>query len=104
MDRREKIEDLLRKVSTHYKTGIGEITIENRDKLLQTLDQENEELASTLKNLLNSWISYDYLRSDKELRMKMKDVWDVQVSSSRIQLDRLLAEAGQLLKESDIGP
>lgn len=73
----EAIADLNRLFAEHAE--ISDIPAsENRQGILKRIQQVNEESFSVLASFNNAWLAYDYVRSDKELRMKVEDVWKME--------------------------
>mgnify|MGYP006308279281 CR=1 FL=1 len=84
MNMRERVDQILKTVKEkHPALENIEVTLENRAAVIETLEQEDPPLAKKIKELLDSYIAYDFIRQDKELRMKMKDVWEQQLNQTK---------------------
>ena len=84
MDMKERIDQILKTVKEkHLALENIEVTLENRAAVIETLEKEDPPIAKKIKELLDSYIAYDFIRQDKELRMKMKDVWEQQLNQTK---------------------
>ncbi len=74
----EAIADLNRLFAEHL--GITDIALgENRQDILKMIQQSDDECFSILASFNNAWLAWDYVRSDKELKIKVEDVWKMEV-------------------------
>jgi len=87
MDLKERVEQTLKTVKEkHPALENTEVTLENRAVVIETLEREDPPLAKKIRELLDSYIAYDFIRHDKELRMKMKDVWEQQLNQTKARM------------------
>lgn len=74
----ETIADLNRAFAE--KLGIDEIApSESRQEILKMIQRTDEECFSILAAFNNAWLAWDYVRGDKELKMKVEDVWKLEM-------------------------
>ncbi|NQT77932.1 MAG: hypothetical protein HQ565_09480 [Bacteroidetes bacterium] len=52
---------------------------EKREGILKLIQQTDEEIFSILASFNNDWLAWDYVKSDTELRIKVEDVWKMEV-------------------------
>lgn len=52
---------------------------ERREDILKRIQQVDEDCFSILASFNNSWLALDYIRRDKELMVKVEDVWKMEV-------------------------
>ncbi len=70
------------------KIGIADMEDDDtREDILKRIQQRDEECFSTLAALNNAWLAYDYVRSDLELKVKVEDVWKLEVSRHREEFE-----------------
>ena len=85
LSREDKIEtmaDLNRTFAE--KLGISDMEDDDsREDILKRIQQHDEECFSTLAALNNAWLAFDYVKSDIELKVKVEDVWKLEVSRHR---------------------
>ena len=78
----EAIADLNRVFAEHL--GIDDIPLnESRQGILKRIQQADDECFSVLASFNNAWLALDYIRSDNELRVKVEDVWKMEVARHR---------------------
>jgi hypothetical protein len=74
----EAIADLNRAFAEHL--NIEDIPLkETRSAILKRIQARDDECFSVLASFNNAWLAWDYVRSDKELRIKVEDVWTMEV-------------------------
>ena len=74
----EAIADLNRIFAVHL--NIDDIPPdESREGILKLIQQTDEDIFSILASFNNDWLAWDYVRSDTELRIKVEDVWKMEV-------------------------
>ncbi len=67
---------------------VTDITAEdNRSDILKRIQQLDEECFSVLAAFNNAWLAYDYVRGDKELKIKVEDVWKMEVGRHKEAFD-----------------
>jgi len=52
---------------------------ESRQEILKIIQRTDEECFSVLAAFNNAWLAWDFVRSDKELKMKVEDVWKLEM-------------------------
>jgi len=81
-NKQETMTDLNRAFAEHLE--IKDISLdESRSDILKRIQRVNEECFSVLASFNNSWLAYEYVRSDKELKIKVEDVWKMEVERHR---------------------
>ncbi len=74
----EAIADLNRIFAVHL--NIDDIPPdESREGILKLIQKIDEDIFSILASFNNDWLAWDYVRSDTELRIKVEDVWKMEV-------------------------
>lgn len=89
------------------KLGIeGLDTSMSREDILKMIQRNDEECFSVLAAFNNAWLAWDYVRGDKELKIKVEDVWKLEMErhkeafmESKEAMLKLAAE-----KEVDLEP
>lgn len=82
----EAIADLNRAFAE--KLEIKDISLgESREDILKRIQRSDEQCFSILAAFNNAWLAYDYVRSDKELKIKVEDVWKMEVDRHREAFD-----------------
>ncbi len=82
----EAIADVNRAFAEHL--GIDDIPAgESRENILKRIQQTDEECFSVLASFNNAWLALDYIRSDKELKVKVEDVWKMEIDRHRESFD-----------------
>ena len=104
LSREDKIEtmaDLNRAFAE--KIGIPDLEDDDsREDILKRIQQHDEECFSTLAALNNAWLAFDYVRGDKELKVKVEDVWKLEVSRHREDFDDALANMRKLAETREV--
>ena len=59
----------------------------DRQGILKRIQQTDDECFSILAAFNNAWLAYDYVRSDLELKVKVEDVWKMEVDRHREAYD-----------------
>jgi hypothetical protein len=52
---------------------------ESRQEILKMIQRTDEDCFSILAAFNNAWLAWDYVRSDKELKIKVEDVWKLEM-------------------------
>ena len=91
MEMKERIEEIFKSIAEEH-PGLKNIapTIENRGEIIGVLEKSDPELGEKLREMGNSFIAYEFIRQDKELRMKMQDVWQAQLDRTKERLIGLI--------------
>jgi len=93
----ESIADLNRVFAEHL--GIEDIPLnESRQEILKRIQRADEECFSTLAFFNNAWLAWDYVRSDKELKIKVEDVWKMEMERHKVVFDEA---KGEVIKLAD---
>jgi hypothetical protein len=50
----------------------------------------------------NAWLAYDYVRSDKELKMKVEEVWKMEVERHKEAFDETMNTMVDLAEEMKV--
>jgi|GEM_PF-3563797 len=79
---------------------------EGRADILKRIQQVDEECFSTLAVFNNSWLAYEHIRGDKELKIKVEEVWKMEVDRHRIAFDECMENMMEMAKnrECDLEP
>lgn len=51
----------------------------SREEILKMIQRHDEECFSVLASFNNAWLAWDYVRGDKELKIKVEDVWKLEM-------------------------
>ena len=84
MEKRAAIESLLHKSARHFGIDIEEehiLTV--RDDVLDLLKENDPEWHRIMADTLQAWSLYDYIKKDRELKIKMPDIWETEVARLR---------------------
>ncbi|MEN8225466.1 MAG: hypothetical protein ABFS05_08920 [Bacteroidota bacterium] len=97
----ETMADLNRAFAEHLE--ITDIPLdESRSDILKRIQRVDEECFSILASFNNSWLAYEYVRSDKELKVKVEDVWKMEVERHREAFDDCTASMLELAKSRKV--
>lgn len=96
----EAIADVNRAFAEQYSKDIP--LLEPREKILKRLQQADDECFSILASFNNAWLAYDFIRSDKELRIKVEDVWRMEVDRHKETFEATKQEMFDLAKKKKI--
>lgn len=100
-DKMEAIADLNRAFAE--KLGISNIPPgESRQDILKRIQQKDAEGFSILASFNNAWLAFDHVRSDKELKIKVEDVWKLEVDRHRQAFEESKEEMIKLAGERKI--
>lgn len=75
---------------------------ESREGILKIIQQNNEQCFSVLAAFNNAWLAYDYVRSDKELKMKVEEVWKMEVERHKEAFDETMNTMVDLAEEMKV--
>lgn len=75
---------------------------ESREDILKRIQQTNEECFSVLAAFNNAWLAYDYVRGDKELKIKVEDVWKMEVERHRESFDKSREHMIELAQKMEV--
>jgi hypothetical protein len=101
----ETITDLNRTFAEHLK--IEDIPAdESREGILKMIQRTDEDCFSTLAAFNNAWLAWDYVRTDKELKIKVEDVWKMEMDRHKEAFEVTKDEVLKLakVKEIDLEP
>lgn len=100
-DKMEAIADLNRAFAE--KLGVSDIPPgESRSDILKRIQQLDDEGFSVLASFNNAWLAFDHVRSDKELKIKVEDVWKLEVERHRQAFEESKENMLKLAGERDI--
>lgn len=100
-NKEETMADLNRVFAEHI--GLNDIPPkESRADILKHIQQLDEECFSVLAEFNNAWLAYEYVRSDKELRIKVEDVWKMEVDRHRMVLDETMGNMMEMAKNREV--
>jgi hypothetical protein len=104
-DKLETITDLNRAFAEHL--DIDDIPrTESRQGILKRIQRTDEECFSILASFNNAWLAWDHVRGDKELRIKVEDVWKMEMDRHQEMFEkakvRMLEHASR--RELDLEP
>lgn len=96
----EAIADVNRAFAEQYSEDIP--LSESRQTILKRLQRTDDESFRILASFNNAWLAYDYIRSDKELRIKVEDVWRMEVERHKESFEVTKQEMFELAKKKKI--
>jgi len=83
--------------------GIDDIPLdEGRSDILKRIQRVDEECFSSLAAFNNSWLAYEYVRSDKELKIKVEDVWKMEVDRHRMAMEESMTDMYEMAKKKEV--
>jgi hypothetical protein len=83
--------------------GIKELLDESsRQEILKMIQQADEKCFRVLAAFNNAWLALDYVRGDKELRMKVEEVWKMEVERHRSAFETCMEDVVRLAAERRI--
>ena len=74
----------------------------NLHQKLSILKSSDSDLHSTFNKFHIAWMAYSFTRQDKELKMKMEDVWEGQLSLYRQVVEAKISEIAELMKTKNL--
>lgn len=84
----EKIRELIYDVLLSYNLPLTEINRENSLlKLAGPLEVLNTNIFDRIITLVNDFQAYEFLRKDREMKIKLEDIWKEECESSRRNLE-----------------
>jgi hypothetical protein len=87
----ESIADLNRAFAEHL--NIEDIPLlESRQEILKRIQRVDDECFSILASFNNAWLAWDYVRGDKELKIKVEDVWKMEMERHKIVFEEAKGE------------
>jgi hypothetical protein len=96
MDYEVRIEKILQKTALNTGYEDADVTLEKASGLIAFLKEKAEkapaskEILSELSTVLSNYRTYTFLKSDRELRIKVPEVWQIQLEQSQKKLDNSL--------------
>ena len=97
----ETITDLNRTFAEHL--NIEDIPAnESREGILKMIQRTDEDCFSTLAAFNNAWLAWDHVRTDKELKMKVPDVWEMEMGRHKEAFMATKDEVLKLANDSEI--
>ncbi len=97
----ETIADLNRLFAEHL--NIEDIPLdESRSDILKHVQRVDEECFSVLASFNNSWLAWDYIRHDKELRIKVEDVWKMEMDRHKASFELTKVEVIKMADERKV--
>jgi predicted P-loop ATPase/GTPase len=73
-----------------------------RQGILKHIQQTDDECFSILAAFNNAWLAYDHIRSDTELKIKVEDVWKMEVDRHREAFDECKNTMTELAKAKKV--
>ena len=55
-------------------------------RFLEIIKEKDQLAADLIKNFADANQSYEFIKKDKELRMKMKDVWEIELRRTQEEI------------------
>ena len=86
MEKRVPLEELLGQMARYFKLEFRpEKAWTDVDQLLINIEKRDTECHQRLSLTIEAWSLYDYIKKDRELKIKMSDVWEAEVIRLRHQ-------------------
>jgi len=102
MEEKQFLARLLNGIARHFDFN-DEISFENRNVFLYELKGKNEQLFNDLNQLINTYMVYDFVKSDKEMKIKMPDMWEKEKEECKSQWESTKEGILGLLDKYGIG-
>lgn len=75
---------------------------ESREEILKRIQRADEDCFSILASFNNAWLAWDYVRSDKELKIKVEDVWKMEMERHKLVFEEAKTEVIKLAAEREV--
>ncbi len=75
---------------------------QNLNQKLSILKSVDPDIHSSFNKFHIAWMAYSFTRQDKELKMKMEDIWEGQLTMYRQVAEAKISEFIELLKQKDM--
>ena len=100
-DKLEAIADLNRVFAEHLE--IADIPPdESREEILKRIQRADDEYFSILASFNNAWLAWDYIRTDKELKIKVEDVWKMEMDRHKAIFEEAKTEVLKLASTNKV--
>ena len=97
----EAITDLNRVFAEHLE--IADIPPdESREEILKRIQRADDEYFSILASFNNAWLAWDYIRTDKELKIKVEDVWKMEMDRHKAIFEEAKTEVLKLASANTV--
>ena len=75
---------------------------ESREDILKRIQRADDEYFSKLASFNNAWLAWDYVRSDKELKIKVEDVWKMEMERHKAVFEEAKQAVLRLAEDRDV--
>ena len=75
---------------------------ESRQEILKRIQRADDECFSILASFNNAWLAWDYIRSDKELKIKVEDVWKMEMGRHKDVFEEAKKEVVKLAADRKV--
>ncbi len=103
---KEEIENniiaILKRLCTHFNLSNTVESIDSRSEILKNLELIDNELFNALKEYLVLYDSYVFIKSDRTLMFKARDIWKIELDMFGSSLEKAEEDFQQLLNEKGI--
>jgi len=87
------------KVGVETEENLG---FNDRNMILDKIREKKSDLADLLHKFQESYGSLHFVKYDKELRMKMEDIWTIETTRLKAEFNEITDGINQQAKELDI--
>lgn len=88
-------------INNHYKFKLVIESLENKAEVMKAVETTDEELFKSLQEYLILFDSYCFIKSDRILMFKARDIWKMELDSigasikiAKANLESIMAEKG----------
>jgi hypothetical protein len=75
---------------------------ESRESILKMIQRADEDCFSILAAFNNAWLAWDHVRTDKELKMKVADVWQMEMDRHKDAFEEAKQEMLKLAEDRSV--
>jgi hypothetical protein len=97
-----KIIECLRRIYNHHNLEFNYENLEDVRSILNEIEPFEEEVKKSVSDLLVLWESFIFIRTDKMLMLKARDVWKMEMDTMKTSLESGIGELESLLERKEI--
>ena len=98
----DRFTDLLKRLNKHYKLNVDIDNIEKKNIVIEAIKQQDTDVYKMLSEYNIVFDSYSFIRSDKDLMLKAKDIWEAERKNFRNALEKIDGDFDRLLEEKKV--
>ena len=94
--------ELLQKLNNYFKFEFEIENLENKNIVIDAIEEQDIEMFNILSEFNSTFEAYRFIRSDRDLMMKARNIWEMERKNFVEALKKIDGELKELLAKKEI--